>query len=143
MEQHVRRAVESGRERRQERRYQVRHCRVTFRRKKFLFFGERTEHRGLVKDLSSRGFAFLTAERLRPGERLKVSFHVPPSVHPSTAEVKVDCKVHWCKELPSHQAAEVNGDFLHLSTGMRAELKSLLEDLLLTGELLTTEAESG
>lgn len=126
-------------ERRRDRRFRVRDCTVTFRRKKFLFFHERSEHRGVVKNMSSKGMGFVTREPLKPREKLTVCFHVPPRVHPLTAEVKLGCEVRWCKPLSDRGATEANGQFLEMSAGTRAELKSLLEDLLLTGEVLLAE----
>jgi hypothetical protein len=116
---------------------------LTFRRKKFLFLHERAEYRGVVRNMSSRGMAFVTKEPLKPGEKLTVRFHVPPRVHAATAEVKLDCEVRWCKPVPEREATEANGQFLDMSAGTRAELKSLLEDLLVTGEVLITEEGGG
>ncbi len=128
-------------DRRRDRRFRVRDCTLTFRRKRVLFFHERDEHRGVVRNMSSRGMAFVTREPVKPGEKLTVRFHVPPRVHAATAEVKLDCEVRWCKPVAEREATEANGQFLGMSAGTRAELKSLLEDLLVTGEILLAEED--
>jgi hypothetical protein len=85
-----------GVDRRKMVRYTVKRCTVLFRRNRLWLFYERPPgHHGPVVDLNSQGVSFLTRHRMKPGDRLRITFDIPFEVYAIPPGFCVHAQVKW------------------------------------------------
>ena len=84
-------------DRRRSARHAIKHCTVSYRKRKLVLFFEGGPHKSPVIDLSSHGFGFLTSRMLKVGDILVTSFDLPFEVYAVRPGFKLKAVVRWIK----------------------------------------------